>query len=62
LKLCNRSCVIEVILFKGWWSTAWNLFAPKPVFQSNLQIRSLVFDIYQKKKNFSKEIEIELFQ
>ncbi len=45
-----------------WWSTARNSFARKPVFQANLQIRSLVFDIYQKKKKFSKEIEIEIFQ
>jgi hypothetical protein len=40
----------------GTLSTARNLFAQKPVFQANLQIRSVVFDVCQKKKNFSKEI------
>jgi hypothetical protein len=41
----------------GTLSTARNLFARKPVFQANLQIRSVVFDVCQKKKKFSKEIK-----
>jgi hypothetical protein len=41
----------------GTLSTAQNLFARKPVFKANLQIRSVVFDVCQKKKNFSKEIK-----
>jgi hypothetical protein len=41
----------------GTLSTARNSFAQKPVFQANLQIGSVVFDVCQKKKNFSKEIK-----
>jgi hypothetical protein len=41
----------------GTLSTARNLFARKLVFQANLQIRSVGFDVCQKKKNFSKEIK-----
>jgi hypothetical protein len=39
---------------EGKCSTARIATAQKPVFQANLQIRSLVFDNFQKK--FSKEI------
>jgi hypothetical protein len=48
----------------GTLSTARNSFARKPVFQANLQIRSLVFDIYQKKKflerNRNRNISVRL--
>ncbi len=41
----------------GTLSSARNLFAQKLVFQANLQIRSVVFDVCQKEKKFSKEIK-----
>ncbi len=46
VKLCEKN---------GTLSTAQNSFARKPVFQANLQIRSVVFDVCQKKKNLVKK-------
>ncbi len=50
-------CRFSLTMRFGTLSTARNLFARKLVFQANLQIRSVVFDVCQKKKNFSKEIK-----
>jgi hypothetical protein len=54
VKKANKLCLTRR---EGTLSTARNSFARKLVFQANLQIRSVVFDVCQKKKNFSKEIK-----